>query len=318
MTRVTHVSYHHDQSRDEGCFLQFSLRSRAIGPVTLSARGRRQLVCLVPANGCRGRALQLLTLSLLSVGVVRALRRTTAWPLPISRQEWNDIKKEILNDSPEQAEFIWHLPPPDQPQAKFAAMGLDRDGTPRSFIRVTLSAVAALCPAQERGSRSGVAFPTRINSWGHGAWTVERTTVVLTDRHRPVQLEMNQLLALIDDVQDVLRTPNPPEAHPSHWRPAHGDLTFWNIRRDTTGTTALIDWEQARWAPPHTDLVRYLFTAPHASHMIESVPQAIGAELGEAMDYWDGVLAPAEGEPAWASRVIERQRRCLEALKAHQ
>ena len=49
----------------------------------------------------------------------------------------------------------------------------------------------------------------------------------------------------------------PPDL-PAHWRPIHGDYVPWNVREDDRGELWLLDWEDAGWGPPLTDLVRYV------------------------------------------------------------
>ena len=305
-----------NRASTDDSFLQFSLRSRAIGPRNLSENGRRQLVCLVPANGTRGRLLQLATLGCLRIRLSGRLRPLSEWPLPVSKEEWLTIATDITDREPDTGGFLWHLPPPDQVRPKFSALGLDRTGrTATSFVRVTPTDVAKMSPTLERGRRSAVSFPMRLGAWKQGEWSVERTAVVLVGRHRAVRLDLSSLMALIDDVQEALGGTTPPVGCPAHWRPAHGDMTFWNIRRDSRGRTALIDWEEAAWAPPHADLVRYIATARNAKTLVESVPNGLRAELAEAIDYWELIVRPAEGESAWARRTVEGHRRSLALLR---
>ncbi len=49
-----------------------------------------------------------------------------------------------------------------------------------------------------------------------------------------------------------------PDDIPAHWRPIHGDFVPWNLREDERGQLWLLDWEDAGWAPPLADLVRYI------------------------------------------------------------
>ena len=61
--------------------------------------------------------------------------------------------------------------------------------------------------------------------------------------------------ALLREVQHVVGLALPrPGGAPEHWRPAHGDLTPWNLRR-LRRRRWLLDWEDAGWAPPGADAV---------------------------------------------------------------
>lgn len=66
------------------------------------------------------------------------------------------------------------------------------------------------------------------------------------------------LSEIIGEIQHALmKLPRPPDA-PSNWRPMHGDLTPWNLRRIPDGEDyILIDWEYAKWGPPLADEVLF-------------------------------------------------------------
>lgn len=64
------------------------------------------------------------------------------------------------------------------------------------------------------------------------------------------------------DIERCLEASLPrPHGTPDHWRPMHGDLTPWNLRRNGRGLPWLIDWEDAAWAPPGADQVYYAVTS---------------------------------------------------------
>lgn len=67
---------------------------------------------------------------------------------------------------------------------------------------------------------------------------------------------------MVADIQRCLEPLLPrPHGVPVHWRPMHGDLTPWNLRRCGPGLPWLIDWEDAAWAPPGADEVYYAVTS---------------------------------------------------------
>jgi glycosyltransferase involved in cell wall biosynthesis len=76
-------------------------------------------------------------------------------------------------------------------------------------------------------------------------------------RRPPRNPPLPTILEEIDAALDGL--PRPPEA-PDHWRPMHGDFAPWNLRELRRGSLALIDWENAGWAPPGADEILYRAT----------------------------------------------------------
>jgi len=98
--------------------------------------------------------------------------------------------------------------------------------------------------------------------------------------HRPVLKITSGLLAEV--AATVERGLERPAVTPSHWRPAHGDLTPWNLRR-AAHTTWLIDWEDAGWAPPNADAV-YFEACAQTLGVRPARPARTGT--GEARNYW--------------------------------
>ncbi|MFD0685142.1 phosphotransferase [Actinomadura fibrosa] len=90
------------------------------------------------------------------------------------------------------------------------------------------------------------------------------------------------LAVLVAQIQRRLAVvvPRPPGT-PDHWLPMHGDLTVWNLRRCGAGLPWLIDWEDARWAPPGADRVYYeathtaVFGRPPASRELTGPAEAV-------------------------------------------
>jgi aminoglycoside phosphotransferase (APT) family kinase protein len=68
---------------------------------------------------------------------------------------------------------------------------------------------------------------------------------------------------VVEEIAAALRTLPRAAETPPHWRPMHGDLTPWNLRRLDAGPMILFDWEDAGWGPPGADEV--LFRATEAA-----------------------------------------------------
>lgn len=102
-----------------------------------------------------------------------------------------------------------------------------------------------------------------------------------------------ELPRLVAEVQSHLEPVLPRALDvPEHWRPMHGDLTPWNLRRCGPGLPWLIDWEDASWAPPGADLVYYAATSDVV--LGSSTPADPGRS--EAAEFWLERLAGRSGD----------------------
>lgn len=104
--------------------------------------------------------------------------------------------------------------------------------------------------------------------------------------HRPVTALPAGLLAEVEQL--VLAVVPAPPGTPTHWKPAHGDLNPWNLRR-ARGGAWLIDWEDAAWLPPHADRV-YFDAVTTAIRLRRPRPPASRPEDEEARRYWAAVV----------------------------
>ncbi len=118
----------------------------------------------------------------------------------------------------------------------------------------------------------------------------------------PSQPPLPKILA---EIQAGLSGLDRPPDVPEHWTPFHGDLTPWNLRRFPDGRLALIDWEDAGWAPRGADEVLYRATA----HAVLGEPAPRFSEFhAEAVRFWSERTAGKEG-----NRRDERLRKTLRA-----
>lgn len=90
-------------------------------------------------------------------------------------------------------------------------------------------------------------------------------------------------------IEKIVGTTAPPEV-PDHWRPAHGDLAPWNLRRSSYGLV-LFDWEHCDWAPPLAD--RVYFNACCAALRGQPMPEGLPTE---SVEYWTDKVA-ARNDP---------------------
>ena len=94
-------------------------------------------------------------------------------------------------------------------------------------------------------------------------------------------------------VEDVVVKP---PGTPPQWTGAHADLTPWNLRR-ARGRSWLIDWEDARWAPPGFDQIYWTITpCPEPERAPTSLPWT--RDLDEAREQWRTILAGRDFSPS--------------------
>jgi len=115
---------------------------------------------------------------------------------------------------------------------------------------------------------------------GHvGGWSYLAMSALPARRHRPPNGPPIGLIAR--EIEAALAGLPRPESVPAHWRPMHGDLTPWNLRRLADGRLVLFDWETAAWGPPQADEVLYRATAEASGGQPAGTSDAV-----EAIDYW--------------------------------
>lgn len=133
---------------------------------------------------------------------------------------------------------------------------------------------------------------------GHGTTSTGLTWAaqefVFQRPHRPVlELEDGQADALAEAVTGAFERLGLTEPRQDGWRPAHGDLTPWNLRRDHTGRTWLLDWEDAGYLPLAADETYFAVTA---SMLRGTTPGPVDPE---AAAHWRSVVERrlSEGHP---------------------
>jgi hypothetical protein len=97
--------------------------------------------------------------------------------------------------------------------------------------------------------------PRPLARGGHDGWSWMATTPIPWYPHRPArQPPIGRIAA---DVSERLSRAFPPAEVPDHWRPMHGDLAPWNLRRVGPRALWLLDWDDAGWGPPGADAAYY-------------------------------------------------------------
>lgn len=138
---------------------------------------------------------------------------------------------------------------------RFNVLGLNGDGTPHVFVVVEPENTDNLHSLLR--STGSFRVTTCLDVFSHESWSV-RQYEPLPPLHQPARWNPARIRRVAEDasvaLESVLRRT---EGTPPHWRPMHGDYVPWNLREDSRGQLWLLDWEDAGWAPPLSDFVRY-------------------------------------------------------------
>ena len=192
------------------------------------------------------------------------------------------------------------------------ALLLLRNGAPIAFVKLRPGDDAEL--RRERRALEAVwhhgprAFrvPAPLHAGSLHDWHYLATAPLPTGLHRPPRDP--PLRAILEEVTAALAHLPQPPGTPDHWRPMHGDFAPWNLRQLPGGSLALVDWENAGWAPPGADEVFY--------RAAEEALQQRLAERGaasEAVQFWRARVA-ARPENARDERLARALGRALRRM----
>ena len=206
-----------------------------------------------------------------------------AWQPPMDVECWEAVCAAWRRDiGPFDAVAVY-----ERPQASRSGVSalLLEDGHPRAFVK--LRQEAARLELSERVLTALAAAPSRhfhapvpLAGGDEGSWEWLALTPMPLFPHRPPRHP--PLPRIVEDLQDRLAPVLDGHGVPSHWRPMHGDLTPWNLRRVGPWALWLLDWEEVGWGPPRADEVYYAATA---SVLLGGRPPSQTADA-EAVRFW--------------------------------
>jgi hypothetical protein len=161
-------------------------------------------------------------------------------------------------------------------KVRSSGLGLGRMSVPQVFVTVEPQVTAVLHPTGRTGTFRVPALRDRATS---GRWLL-RSFDPVPRFHRTPRWDPVALVAVAQEASQLLdKELTRPEGIPAHWRPMHGDFVPWNLREDRAGVLWLIDWENAGWAPPWADVMRY---AVAYQSIFQSRPEEIVRTVLEA------------------------------------
>ena len=168
------------------------------------------------------------------------------------REVWQEIAEMVLRRNDRlSGEWLQFSSQWDKQRSSF--VGLNVAGDAELFL--TIEAV----DNRPRGpllSVQSFRVPACRRSFRHGRWSVHEFEP-LPPFHRPARWDPARILKVSADVSRSLRLERSPDI-PAHWLPMHGDLVPWNLREDKAGQLWLLDWEDAGWGPPSSDVARFV------------------------------------------------------------
>lgn len=216
-------------------------------------------------------------------------------PLPVWQRLWSDWEPLVGR--------IDGLAVHSRPQASRRGLVLALWSRRRSVVvrlrTAVLDSDAAVAAAPAART---FAVPATVGRGAAGGWHWLASQPMSHRPHGPVTALPAGLLAEV--ATTVAGALARPAGTPTHWQPAHGDLTPWNLRR-VGGRTWLIDWEDAGWAPPGADEVYFAATAAVLRNG-RGVVVRRGGPYEEAVRFWLQRLArraPTDVDAALTGRL---------------
>jgi len=224
---------------------------------TSSRRAMRAGVSLWSASRLRARVVQRafwLVGGVLGPGLVPGRRHRTVQALPAEiERDHSAVWSTWFGEFDERAIYR-----PSQADRTGVALLLLREGTPRGFVKVRPAWDAGL--EQRATSRLGGAetftAPMVVGLHDAGGWTSLGFTALPGRIHSP--RVSAPIRAISEEVSDLVQLDSP---CPPGWRPMHGDMGPWNLRRMPGVGPVLFDWENVGPAPPYADVAFYLAAA---------------------------------------------------------
>lgn len=286
----------------EGPHLTVRLRSSATRRVPERRADVVALVDAVPANGWRGRLVQSALRAAARVvpvgrlGALPLVERTDELVVPFGAERVAGVLAEVeARCRTRVVDAVWFLPPPEH-GARLGAVLIGESG-PLVHLRLrervaetVVEGIEPPRPDRDEGPRTGVVWPRVLARWTDEGVAVELSSVLTVGRHVPASPSLTELVALVDDLTEVL---GPRRGGRS---PMHGDLTPWNLRVDRRGRGVLFDWEHAGYGPVDADLVRYLSVAPGGDERFAELPAWRRERAAEAVTYWREIARAREAD----------------------
>jgi hypothetical protein len=184
--------------------------------------------------------------------------RARSWEPPMDPRTWHELQERLREHVGDYDSWAGYV---RRGGRTGLLLLLLRDGASIGFVKARAGGSAVIdneyraLTAAHRSRPSAFVALEPLASGDCGDWSYLITAPLPPRIHR--RADDAVLARVLAQVEMALASHPRPAGTPDHWVPAHGDFAPWNLRRFRRGGTYLIDWEEAGWAPPGSDMVYY-------------------------------------------------------------
>jgi hypothetical protein len=212
------------------------------------------------------------------------------WSPPLPDHEWEEWLASAGRLVDTDVASVVVLPPGDVHRRRFSLILLDGKNRPVGFVKWTRNPPNPLAVAAERilgdAPLRHFSVPRLLAHQATNGWTCSINEMLPPGPHRPARLDSGTRQLIVAEIHRHLTG-----LATGPWPISHGDFAPWNVRRLSTGTVAVIDWEDVRPAPVATDELWHVVTATLSTG--GSAADAIGRVESELTHHDSGALAAA-------------------------
>lgn len=255
---------------------------RVLVPVTSRSAALSSIAFYAPSGRKSARAQRLAWRATSLLGPRALPGRTVQWAPPMGMEAWNELLSSWRGIVGQLDGFAVFLRGGEDAVLRVLLL---REGDPVGHVKVRPGADDALAHEERVLEMLAVSRPRsfrvpgvlgrgQIPGWGF------LVTRPLSRRLHRMALEPG-LARIADEIHVALSRLGRSISTPNHWRPMHGELAPWTLRRSGDGGLVITDWERARQAPPGADEAFYK-AALAAVAGVNPGP----IHVREALEYW--------------------------------
>lgn len=236
--------------------------------------------------------------------------RTIQWAPPMGAEAWNELLSTWRGIVGQLDGFAVFLRGGEEAVLRVLLL---REGEPVGHVKVRPHPAKSLAheervldlfaTSRPRSFRApGVMGSGDIPGWGF------LVTRPLSRRLYRMAVEPG-LASIADEIHVGLSRLGRSMSTPNHWRPMHGELAPWTLRRSAEGGLVITDWEHARQAPPGADEAFYR-AALAAIAGVKPGP----IHVREALEYWRRRFVAGEAPSHLTDEVKTRMLRAFNLM----
>ena len=184
--------------------------------------------------------------------------QTVQWAPPMGTEVWNELLANWRTVVGGLDGFAVFLRGGDEDLLRVLLL---RDGEPVGHVKLkpcpgdSLAHEARVLTLLSESRPRSFWFPGVLGRGEAGDWSFLVTRPLPRRLHR--MAAEPGLATIADEIHVGLSRLGRSAAAPRHWRPMHGELAPWTLRKGPEGELVLTDWERVRQAPPGADEAFY-------------------------------------------------------------